>query len=101
MSYTNNKTKSTQYSRPVVATPASASEALHQSLVVAYTAHFSGILSADLLISNRKACYATVINGTMDGKPLEQLLGTENAKVATEQILQGITANISTVPSIA
>jgi len=85
--------------RPTIPTPATATEALHTSVVTAYTKHFAGVLTPTLMISSRKACYATVINGVMDGKPLEQILGTDNAKIATEQILSNITATISTVPS--
>lgn len=87
--------------RPEIATPADATEELHTAMVNAYTAHFSGILSADLMISQRKACYATVINGTMNGKPLEQILGTKNAKIATQDILDNITAGISAVPPLS
>ena len=87
----------TQANRPVVPTPAGATDALHNSTVEAYSKHFTGILTPQLLIANRKNCYATVINGTTNGLPLEQILGTENAKVATEQILNNLTAEISKV----
>ena len=93
--YNNNQTKST---RPIIATPANASEELHASLVSAYTRHFSAILTPQLMIAHRKGCYATVINGTHGGLTLEQGLGTANAKVATEQILNSITASFSEVP---
>ena len=84
--------------RANIPTPATASQELHNTLVNAYTAHFATILKPEVLIASRKASYATVINGTYNGQRLEELLGTENAKVATEQVLNNITASISVVP---
>ena len=97
MSYT----KSPKAQRPIIQTPANATEALHASTVKAYTAHFAGILTPELMISQRKGCYATVINGTMNGQSLEAILGTENAKFATQQVLESITASIAVVPPLA
>ena len=92
MSY--NKTKST---RPVIPTPANASEELHHSLVGKMVSHYSEILTPTIMIANRKGAYATVINTTIDNTPLEQILGTTNAKVATEQVLQAVTAQYSAI----
>ena len=84
--------------RATIPTPASATAELHTALVASYTNHFSTILTPELMIAHRKGCYATVINGTTNNLTLEQQLGTENAKIATEQILNGISARYSAVP---
>lgn len=88
----------TKQQRPIVQTPATATDALHTSLVASYTKHFSTILTPALMIAHRKGAYATVINGTSNGQTLETQLGTANAKIATEQILNNITAGFSVVP---
>lgn len=91
MAYTKQK--------PITPTPATATNELHNSLVASYTNHFSGILTPELMIAHRKGCYATVINATtQEGLTLEVQLGTNNAKVATEQILNAIQARYSVVP---
>ena len=90
----------TKQTKPVIATPATATEALHQEVVTAFTAHFSNVLTPTIMITSRKGAYATVINGTYKGVSLEQTLGTVNAKVATEQVLGAISAQISAVPTI-
>jgi len=63
-----------------------------------FTEHFAGILTPELMIAHRTGCYATVINGTQGGLKLEAILGTDNAKVATEEILNNISASIAVVP---
>ena len=90
MAYTKQK--------PITPTPATATEELHNSLVASYTNHFSGILTPELMIAHRKGCYATVINATQADLTLEVQLGTNNAKIATEQILNAIQARYSAVP---
>ena len=89
----------TKQTRTTIATPATASEELHTTLVQAYTAHFSKVLTPTLMISQRKGCYATVINATSNGVSLEANLGTINAKIATEQILAGVARAYSEVPT--
>ena len=84
--------------RTVIPTPATATMALHNDIVASFTAHFSGILTPALMIAHRKGCYATVINATYDGESLEQTLGSDNAKIATEQVLNAIQARYSAVP---
>ena len=84
--------------KQIIPTPATATEELHNSLVASYTNHFSGILTPELMIAHRKGCYATVINATQGGLTLEAQLGTNNAKIATEQILNTIQACYSAVP---
>ncbi len=93
----NNKSQYTQPARQVVATPATATQELHTQTVEAFTAHFTPILTPALLIGHRKGCYSAVINGTVAGVPLEQILGSDNAKVATEQVLANLTADMSVV----
>ena len=85
--------------RAIVPTPTTATEALHTQLVQAMSLHYMPLLTAELLIANRKGCYATVINSTYDNTPIEQLLGTVNAKFATEQVLENLTHSISAVVS--
>jgi hypothetical protein len=84
-------------SRPVIPTPETASEELHNSLVAQMTAHYTPILTANILMANRKGAYAMVINSTIDNTPLEQLIGTQNAKVATEQVLSAVTKQFSAI----
>ena len=98
MASTQYKTQ-TKSSRPVIPTPPTASEELHNEVVSKMTAHFSNVLTPTVMIANRKGAYATVINATYDNVPLEQLLGTVNAKVATEQVLTAISAGYSAVSS--
>ena len=85
------------YQRPTIPTPATATQELHNTIVETYTAHFKPILTPELLIAHRKACYATVINGTVSGATMEQQLGSNNAKVATEEVLNNITSSFSVV----
>ena len=88
--------------RTVIPTPATATMELHNDIVASFTAHFTGILTPELMIAHRKGCYATVINATTyDGKSLEQILGTDNAKIATEQVLNAIQARYSAVPMLS
>lgn len=88
------------YSKPqstVVATPATATEELHNTIVAELTTHYSQLLSVATLISHRKGCYATVINSRINGVSLENTLGTANAKVATEQVLNNISQGFSSI----
>ncbi len=62
--------------------------------------HYGQILTTELLIGNRKGCYAVIINSTYEGALLEQLLGTGNAKLATESVLHNLTEDISTIKAI-
>ena len=86
------------YNPKQIPTPESATDELHNKLVQAITLHYIEILTPTLMITHRKGCYATVINSTYDNKPIEQLLGTNNAKILTEQVLNNISASFSTVP---
>lgn len=88
MSYT----KSTK-----IPTPQHVTEEVFNDYVEGYTNHFAKILTPELMIAHRKGCYATVINGTFRGNTLEESLGTDNAKVATERILNTIASRYSAV----
>jgi len=83
--------------RPTIATPTTATEELHTNIVSKLTTHYAKHLKIDSLLSNRKGCYAMVINSTINGISLEATLGTVNAKVATEQILSAITSKYSAI----
>ena len=90
------------YNKPtakaVIPTPATASEELHNRLVQAMSLHYMQLLTPELMIAHRKGCYATIINSTFDNTPIEQLIGTANAKVATEEVLNNISRSFSAVP---
>ena len=88
--YTNNKSTK-------VATPATATPAFCQALEADIVAHYEPILTPDLLIGNRKGCYATVINSTISGINLTNTIGTDYAKEMTEAVLNRLTANISAI----
>ena len=81
----------------VVATPATATEQLHNQIVVELTTHYSQLLTVSTMITHRKGCYATVINSRINGVSLENTLGTNNAKVATEQVLNNISQGFSSI----
>ena len=85
--------------KPAIPTPITATEQLHNEVVASLTAHYEKVLTPTLMIAHRKGAYATVINSTYDGVILEQVLGTSNAKIATEQILTAITAKYSAISS--
>jgi hypothetical protein len=87
--------------RATIPTPTTATMELHNSIVSSFVSHFAGILTPELMIAHRKGCYATVINATYAGIPLEQTLGTDNAKLATEQVLNDIQARYSAVPMLS
>lgn len=87
--------------RATIPTPATATMELHNSIVSSFVSHFAGILTPALMIAHRKGCYATVINATYEGIPLEQTLGSDNAKIATEQVLNAIQARYSAVPMLS
>ena len=87
--------------RATIPTPTTATMELHNSIVSSFVSHFAEILTPALMIAHRKGCYATVINATYAGIPLEQTLGTDNAKLATEQVLNDIQARYSTVPMLS
>ena len=89
MSYNTKSTK--------VATPATATEQLHNTVVAELTTHYSQLLSVSTMITHRKGCYATVINSRINGISLENTLGTDNAKIATEQILNNISQGFSSI----
>ena len=91
MSYPKNQ------QRAIIATPATANAELHNSIVASMVTHFTPLLGVDLMVANRKGCYATVINSTINGISLENTLGTVKAKAATEEVLTAISANISTI----
>jgi len=91
------------YSKPnkqTIPTPATATEELHNSFVAHFTNHFAKVLTPTIMITARKGAYATVINSTYDNTPIEQVLGSDNAKALTEQVLNNISAGISAVPAI-
>jgi len=91
MSYTK------QQQRPVVPTPATASEELHAELVTKYTTHFKAIISLDMLLANRKSVFGLVINSHHNNLTLEQALGSVNATIATGQVLDAIIAEYQEV----
>jgi hypothetical protein len=95
-----NKPAFTPAHRATIPTPNTATMELHNSIVSSFVSHFAEILTPALMIAHRKGCYATVINATYAGIPLEQTLGTDNAKLATEQVLNDIQARYSTVPDM-
>jgi len=84
--------------KAVIPTPATLTEESFNNIVASATTHYAELLTPELLISNRRGCYATVINSTYDNKPLEQVVGSANAKVATEMILSGVTSSFSAIP---
>ena len=88
----------TKPSKPIIPTPANATAELHTKLVQAMSLHYMQVLTPELMIAHRKGCYATVINSTFDNTPIEQLIGTANAKVATEEVLNNISRSFSAVP---
>ncbi len=64
--------------------------------------HFKSILTPELLIANRKASYALIINGKdTTGVILEQMVGSENAKLITTDVLETLLGDIATVPELA
>ena len=84
--------------RPVVAQPVGLTQSTMDTIVTAFTSHFSKVVSPDILIANRKAVYALVINGTdTSGNSLEQLVGSENAKAMTEVILNSMSSKLGQV----
>lgn len=85
--------------KPIIPTPANATREVHDEAIVAYTAHFTKILTPTIMLTNSKGCFATVINAPRAGKTLEEQLGTDNATVATKAILANIQASYSTVPA--
>jgi hypothetical protein len=88
------------YTKPkptAVATPATATEQLHNKVVAELTTHYSQLLAVSTMITHRKGCYATVINSRINGVSLEDTLGTNNAKVATEQVLNNISQGFSSI----
>ena len=95
MSY-NTKAK-----RPVIPTPTTATQELHDLTVARIVAHYQPILGLDLLIGHRSSCYGLIINSTVEGAKLESLLGSTNAKVATEQALEALLGSVSVIPTSA
>jgi len=96
MAYQNNKTQ-----RAVISAPAN-SDAKHRDAVFAscYN-HFSKVLTPELIIANRKACYATIINAKdTNGIKLEALVGSVHAKDITEAVIDSITTTMSTIPAV-
>jgi len=94
MSYKNNYKKPVKASIP---TPASATQDTCEQTEEAILAHYREVLTLPLLVSNRKGCYATIINSTINGQPLEQVVGTDNAKFMTETVLNKISASFSAI----
>ena len=78
-------------------TPASCTEAIFDSAVTDLTKHYTKVLTPTIMITARKGAYATVINSTYKSLPLDQVLGTDNAKVVTEMVLANISRTISTI----
>ena len=87
--------------RTVIPTPATATMELHNSIVSSFVPHSLEMLTLALMIAHREGCYATVINATYAGESLEQTLGSDNAKIATEQVLNAIQARYSAVPMLS
>ena len=86
--------------RPIVPTPVTATVEVIQATEARVQAHFAKVFTPELLIAQRKATYATVINSTnSEGLTLEQQVGSENAKILTTNVLNSLLRDISTVPS--
>ena len=85
MSYPKNQQRAT------IAIPATATQELEDELVAKYTTYFTGVFTKELLVAFSTPCFSTVMNITnKDGKKLEHLLGSDNAKAATNLILTAL-----------
>ncbi|RLF27899.1 MAG: hypothetical protein DRN14_04855 [Thermoplasmata archaeon] len=62
-------------------------------------AHFLNVITAEFAIANRDAVYALIINSitAKDTTPLNQRVGTDEAKKMTASILFNITAPMAVV----
>ena len=83
--------------KPSIPTPTSCTEAVFDKSVADLTKHYTKVLTPTIMITSRKGAYATVINSTYKSLPLDQVLGSDNAKVATEMVLTNISRTISTI----
>lgn len=83
--------------RAVIATPPTATVEVCQATETTLVTHYTKLLTPELVIGSRKGTYALVINSSIDGMPLEQMVGTENAKFMTENVLSAVTSNLSTI----
>lgn len=73
------------FSKP---TPPTATLALHEDIVDRKIKFFKDIFDKKELITESKHIYSLVINSVdKDGNRMEDLLGTDNAKDATSQIM--------------
>jgi len=87
--------------RPVILAPQGLTNDHMVNIRNGFVAHFQKVLTPEILIAHRKATYALVINASSNGVKLEQMVGTENAKLITTDILDALLANIAVVPTIA
>ena len=83
--------------KAIIPTPVSLTEAQFNTTISIMVAHYSTILTTELLIAHRKGCYASIINTTINGVALDVVLGSTNAKVATEMALSELTTAISNI----
>jgi len=77
-----------------VATPATATSEFCLALEAKLVAHYEPILTPELLIAHRKACYGTVINSTIGDTSLVNTIGTDYSKEMTEVVLNRLISTI-------
>lgn len=71
-----------------ISMPATATAELAGKLKDEYVAFFKPVFTKTQLIAEPKACYSVVINAVnKDGNKLENLLGTEHAKIEVNSIM--------------
>jgi hypothetical protein len=83
--------------RAVIPTPNACTEEVFNKTVAILSSHYSTVLTPTTMITARKGCYATVINSTIDDVPLEQFMGSVNAQVATEIVLNAVKRSYSAI----
>jgi len=93
------------YNKPTFNQPSTWTQQHSNEMVEDYSAHFTNVLSLNTILANRSGCYATIINAqqVVDEKgtlslPMDQEVGTANAKSMTETILYNIVSTHATVP---
>lgn len=91
------KTRQPVKAKPAIPTPATATVEQCQAIESTVVAHYTTMFTPELMIAHRSGCYATVINTTIDGQSLATLVGTDNAKLMTENVLNTISARFSAI----
>jgi len=89
-----------QTTRPIIQAPTGLTQDNMLAIRNGFIDHFKKVLTPEILIAHRKSSYAVVINASSNGVKLEKMVGSENNKLMTTDIIYQLLENMAFVHAI-